>query len=157
MALAGYRLTKEVKLSVLQDFLKTYQYILPKGPDNVINAGILWHNNLHIDNIFVDQANPTEIPGIIDWQVVNTSPMFLTARHPSFIEYDEARLERFFTPRHPEDIDEINAQDRKAAWERYIYRRCCGFTMSYISINKHRSCSMHSNIGSSLFKLRYST
>lgn len=115
----GYHPTKEAKLSVLSDFLKVYKYILPKGADDTLNTGIIWHNGLHADNIFVDEDNHTEITGIIDWQAVHISPMFLAARHPSLIEFDGARPERFVMPCLPENIDELDAQDKKAARELY--------------------------------------
>ncbi|PYI05373.1 hypothetical protein BO78DRAFT_430530 [Aspergillus sclerotiicarbonarius CBS 121057] len=114
----GYRPTKTAKLSVLQDYLKIYQYILPR--DNALNAGIIWHNDLHTDNVFVDQANPTQITSIIDWQAVAIYPMFLIAHHPSLIEYDGPKPERLVQPRLPDNIDELSPQERKAAKELYL-------------------------------------
>ncbi|RAK97435.1 phosphotransferase family protein, partial [Aspergillus ibericus CBS 121593] len=114
----GYRPTKTAKLSVLNDYLKIHQYILPK--EKGLNAGILWHNDLHTDNIFVDQANPTQITSIIDWQAVPIYPMYLIAHHPSLIEYDGPKPERFVQPRLPENIDELSPQERKATKELYL-------------------------------------
>lgn len=114
----GYRPTKEAKLSVLQDFLKIYQYILPK--DDALDTGIIWHNDLHADNIFVDKDTPTKLTSIIDWQAIPIYPMFLIAHHPSLIEYDGPKPERFVQPRLPEDIEEFNAHDKKAAKELFL-------------------------------------
>ncbi|KAG2025202.1 hypothetical protein GB937_002963 [Aspergillus fischeri] len=72
------------------DFLKIYQHILPKG--DALNMGIIWHNDLHIDNIFVDKHNPTKITSIIDWQAVPIYLMFLVAHHLSLIEYNGPKL-----------------------------------------------------------------
>ncbi|KAE8398832.1 kinase-like domain-containing protein [Aspergillus pseudonomiae] len=114
----GYHPTKEAKLSVLQDFLKIYQHILPK--DDGLNAGIIWHNDLHSDNIFVDQDKPTTITSIIDWQAVPIYPMFLIAYHPSLIEFDGPKPERFVRPSLPENINDLNPQDKKAASELFL-------------------------------------
>jgi Phosphotransferase enzyme family. len=109
---------KEAKLSVLQDFLKIYQYVIPKGGG--FNAGIIWHNDLRTDNIFVDKDNPTKITSIIDWQTVPIYPMFLIAHHPSLIEYDGPKPERFVQPSLPENIEEFNSRDKKAAGELFL-------------------------------------
>ncbi|KAB8273109.1 kinase-like domain-containing protein [Aspergillus minisclerotigenes] len=114
----SYRPTKEAKLSVLQDFLKIYQHILPKGDG--LNAGVIWHNDLHSDNIFVDQDEPTKITSIIDWQAVPIYPIFLVAHHPSLIEFDGPKQERFVQPSLPENIKDFNPQDKKAAGELFL-------------------------------------
>jgi hypothetical protein len=114
----GYHPTKAAKVSVLQDFLKIYQHILPKG--DALNMGIIWHNDLHTDNIFVDKDNPTKITGIIDWQAVPIYPMFLVAHHPSLIEYDGPKPQRFVQPSLPENIEELNAEDKNAAKELFL-------------------------------------
>ncbi|PWY83649.1 hypothetical protein BO94DRAFT_547313 [Aspergillus sclerotioniger CBS 115572] len=114
----GYHPTKAAKRSVLQEYLKIQQYIVPN--DNALNAGILWHNDLHTDNIFIDKANPTQITSIIDWQAIPIIPMFLIAHHPSLIEYDGPKPERFIQPRLPDNIDNLSPQERKAAKELHL-------------------------------------
>ncbi|PWY70925.1 hypothetical protein BO70DRAFT_414774, partial [Aspergillus heteromorphus CBS 117.55] len=114
----GYWPTRKAKLSVLQDFLKISSHVAPK--DDALNAGIIWHNDLHTDNIFVDEANPTQITAIIDWQGVPVYPMFLIAHHPSLIEYDGPKPERFVQPRLPGDIEDMNAGDKKAAKQLFL-------------------------------------
>ncbi|OQE07809.1 hypothetical protein PENVUL_c012G04689 [Penicillium vulpinum] len=69
----GYHPTKEAKLSVLQNFLKICPYILPRNEK--LSTGVLWHNDLHIYNIFVDIENPSQITGVIDWQGTPICPM----------------------------------------------------------------------------------
>ncbi|PLB50315.1 hypothetical protein P170DRAFT_380891 [Aspergillus steynii IBT 23096] len=114
----GYHPTKEAKLSVLQDFLTVYLYLLPK--DDGLNAGIIWHNDLHTDNVFVDEDSPTKITSIIDWQAVPIYPVFLIAHHPSLIDYDGPKPERFVQPRLPENIEKFDPQDKKAAGELFL-------------------------------------
>ncbi|OQD75577.1 hypothetical protein PENDEC_c006G05661 [Penicillium decumbens] len=60
-----YHPSHKAKLSVLQDFLKIHHHIIPHSKG--ITGGIIWHNDLHTDNIFVDPDNPSQITSIIDW------------------------------------------------------------------------------------------
>lgn len=62
----GYHPTKEAKLSVLRDFLEICPHLLPE--EEKLSTGVLWHNDLHMHNIFVDSENPSQITSIIDWQ-----------------------------------------------------------------------------------------
>jgi hypothetical protein len=68
----GYQPTKEAKLSVMQDFLKRYRHIMPKSKE--LCAGVISHNDLHMDNLFVDTENPSKVTSIIDWQGVPVTP-----------------------------------------------------------------------------------
>jgi hypothetical protein len=72
MAPDSYRLTREAKLSVLQVFLRVAQYLLPKR--DALAAGILWHNDLHAGNIFVDNALS---PHIISTVLIHLPRKFL--------------------------------------------------------------------------------
>ncbi|PYH92497.1 hypothetical protein BO71DRAFT_286367, partial [Aspergillus ellipticus CBS 707.79] len=80
----------------------------------------IWHNDLHTDNIFVDENNPTQITAIIDWQSVPVYPMFLTAHPPSLVEYDGPKPERFVQPRLPANMKEMNTRDKQATKEPFL-------------------------------------
>ncbi|KAJ5932236.1 kinase-like domain-containing protein [Penicillium verrucosum] len=112
-----YNPTHKAKLSVLQDFLKIYRSIAPQ--DKNISAGIIWHNDLHTENIFVDINNPSQITSIIDWQCVPVYPMFLIAHHPSLIEYDGPRVNGFVKPELPKDLDSLDPNAKKSAKATY--------------------------------------
>ena len=62
---SDYHPTKEAKLSVLHDFVRILPYLLPKNEK--LSTGVLWHNDLHMNDIFVDSENPSQITSIIDW------------------------------------------------------------------------------------------
>lgn len=81
-----YRASKELKIKVLQDYLKVASKVLPN--DSALSKPTLWHGDLHAENIFIDPSNPTKISNIIDWQAISVSPLFLQARHPSLIEFE---------------------------------------------------------------------
>lgn len=55
---------------------------------------LFWHPDFHMRNIFVQDEDPTQVTGIIDWQSAGISPAFMYALEtPDFAEelpYDEA-------------------------------------------------------------------
>ena len=53
----GYRPTTSLKKSVLEDVRQILRHIIPR--DDAYTASILWHNDLHLENIFVDETQPT--------------------------------------------------------------------------------------------------
>ncbi|KAL5395434.1 hypothetical protein PMIN03_013022 [Paraphaeosphaeria minitans] len=102
----GFHPSKASKMAVIQDYNRILPLIVPK--DDTYIASILWHNDLHSDNIFVNENNPTEITGIIDWQGVHLSPAFLHVHYPSLIEYDGAILDGFEKPKLPSNFAELD-------------------------------------------------
>ena len=113
----GYQPSHKAKLSVLQEFLKIHRQIIPHSKG--ITGGIIWYNDLHTDNIFVDPDNPSQITSIIDWQAMSIYPMFLAAHHPSLIDYDGPKLDGFVQPTLPENFDSLDPEARKAAKDLY--------------------------------------
>ncbi|CAI7609194.1 unnamed protein product [Penicillium palitans] len=114
----GYHPTKEAKLSVLHDFLKICPHLLPK--EEKVSTGVLWHNDLHMHNIFVDSENPSQITSIIDWQGTPIYPIFLICHHPSLIEYEGPELEGFSQPVLPENIRTLDPEAKKAAKDLFL-------------------------------------
>lgn len=93
-------------MATIQDYSSILRHIAPK--DDSYTASILWHNDLHSDNIFVDEDRPTEITGIIDWQSVHLSPAFLHVHYPSLIEYEGPILDGFEKPQLPSNFAELD-------------------------------------------------
>lgn len=114
----GYHPTKEAKLSVLRDFLKICPHLLPE--EEKLSTGVLWHNDLHMHNIFVDSENPSQITSIIDWQGTPIYPMFLICHHPSLIEYEGPELDGFSQPALPENIRTLDPEAKKAAKDLFL-------------------------------------
>jgi aminoglycoside phosphotransferase (APT) family kinase protein len=73
------------------------------------------HNDLHSDNIFVNEDHPTEITGTIDWQGVHLSPAFLHVNYPSLIEYDGPILEGFEKPQLTTNFADMDAAAKEDA------------------------------------------
>ena len=118
-----YSPSKELKVKVLQDFLKVSSKVLPKDP--ALSNPTLWHGDLHTENIFVDPSDPTKVSNIIDWQAITVSPLFLQARHPSLIEFEGPIPEGIKAPELPDNFDQMSeeaqlqAQNLRAAQNLY--------------------------------------
>ena len=115
--LGQYRPTPTSKLSALTNYLKVAKNLLPKQES--FRASVMWHNDLHANNIFVNPEKPTEIVAIIDWQSVHLTPFFLQARHPALIEFNGQIPEGFGRVELPENFADLSADEQKE-------RRCSG-------------------------------
>lgn len=109
----GFQSSKELKMAVLRDYNRLLPHIVPR--EDVHTASMLWHNDLHTDNIFVNEDNPTEITGIIDWQSVHLSPAFLHVHYPSLIEHEGQVLDVFEKPQLPSNFSDLDPVAKKAA------------------------------------------
>ena len=108
-----YRPSKKLKTDTLHHYIKVAPFLLPN--DNTISKPVLWHPDLHGDNIFVNPSQPTDILAIIDWQSVNLSPLFLQARHPALIEFDGPVTEGFQSIKLPENFDKLSPSEQLEA------------------------------------------
>lgn len=108
-----YRPTPDSKLSALSKYLKVAKHLLPKNES--LRASIMWHGDLHVNNIFVNPENPTEIVGIIDWQSVHLSPVLFQARHPALIEFNGPIPEGLGRIELPENFKLLSAAEQKEA------------------------------------------
>jgi hypothetical protein len=108
----GYLPSQEKKRAVIRDIQSILSCIMPEAAAHT--ASILWHNDLHSDNIFVDRDRPTEITGIIDWQAVHLSPAFIQVHFPSLIAYDGPILDGFELPKLPSNFAELDSTTQNA-------------------------------------------
>lgn len=105
-----YKPTATTKISTLHNYLKVAKYLLPK--DKNLHSAILWHSDLHTDNIFVDPDNPTKITSIIYWQSAHVSPLFLQARHPALLNF-EGSIPESFDIKPPENFDTFSPEEQE--------------------------------------------
>ncbi|KAK2750684.1 hypothetical protein FQN57_002757 [Myotisia sp. PD_48] len=107
-----YQPTAEKKINVLHNYIKMAPYMLPK--DENLHASVMWHNDLHTDNIFVDPADPVKIVGIIDWQSTHLSPLFLQACTPAMLKF-EGPIPESFEINLPDNFDALDPADQENA------------------------------------------
>ena len=88
-------------------------YISPK--DDAYTASVLWHNDSHSNDIFVDETHPTQITGIIDWQGFPLNPAFLNIHYISLVEYQGPILNSFQKPQLPPNYQEFDVDAKKTA------------------------------------------
>lgn len=97
------------------------QYILPV--DNDLNRATLWHNDTHVDNIFVDPNNPADITAITDWQCAEITPLFEYARQPGFLDHDGISAEginKIKEPTWPANFEELDLNGKAAAHNLWV-------------------------------------
>lgn len=108
-----YQPTAHCKKQTLWNYLKVAKFLSLE--DKEISKPVLWHPDLHGNNIFVNPDQPTEIISIIDWQAVNLSPLFLQARHPALIEFDGPIPEGLQSISLPENFDDLSPEEQLEA------------------------------------------
>ncbi|KAH8704499.1 kinase-like domain-containing protein [Phaeosphaeriaceae sp. PMI808] len=94
---SGYCPSKTAKLAVIEDVRRVLPYILPR--DDAYTASVLWHNDLHSDNIFGFPLNPAP----------------LHVHYPSLIEYQGPILDGFEKPQLPTGYEELDKDAKKTA------------------------------------------
>ncbi|OJJ86067.1 uncharacterized protein ASPGLDRAFT_65230 [Aspergillus glaucus CBS 516.65] len=61
-------------------------YLVPGSTDRLASANVLWHPDLHLENIFVDSVTG-KITGIVDWQLACVTPMFYQSDVPRLCQH----------------------------------------------------------------------
>lgn len=93
--------------------MRVYKHILPRIEST--HRPVLWHPDLHTNNIFVDAKDTTKITSIIDWQCVHIAPMFLQVRRPALLDFDGPIPESFKLPELPENFEQLSHQEQQDA------------------------------------------
>jgi hypothetical protein len=104
-------------------YLDLRKYLLPT--DQTISSAHLWHDDLHVANIFVDSAEPTKVVGLIDWQSTEISPLYFHARQPHMIDYIGPAINGLERPQPREDLDELEPSERECANTLYLQQSLC--------------------------------
>ncbi|KAL4886842.1 hypothetical protein BJY04DRAFT_212815 [Aspergillus karnatakaensis] len=91
------------------DFLK---HLIPE--DENITTSHLWHDDLHIENVFVKPDDPSEIYAFIDWQSTELAPLYDHIIEPYILEYDGPPLNDLLKRPKLADIEAL-FQDEPAA------------------------------------------
>lgn len=104
---------KSKKERTLRKYMALAPYLIPS--DKSFHAPVLWHPDLHTDNIFIDPGDLTKITAIIDWQSTHIAPLFLQVRHPALLDYEGPTPEKLEPPPLPSNFDELTAEQQLEA------------------------------------------
>ena len=96
------------------------KYLLPTNQS--IQSSCLWHDDLHVEYIFVNPEDPTEVVGIIDWQSTELAPLFYHARQPYFLDYDGPPTLGLERSRLPENLAQLDPAAQRQAKALYLKR-----------------------------------
>ncbi|KAK2629559.1 hypothetical protein QTJ16_000379 [Diplocarpon rosae] len=75
-------------LELLDKYLKLSPAMLPPPIPDDIEASVLWHPDLHLDNIFID-PDTLQITNVIDWQSTTTAPLLYQCGVPRMVRHQE--------------------------------------------------------------------
>lgn len=109
----SYKPTVASKIAVLRDYHKIAKYLLPDNPSS--HPCVLWHGDLHMDNIFVSPDDPTQITGLIDWQATFIAPLFLQASWPHFLDFEGPKHKEMTLPKLPSGFGQLSPSEQKDA------------------------------------------
>lgn len=115
-------------MKALHYYLDIISHILPK--DERIISAHLWHDDLHLGNIFVDPSEPTKVVGVIDWQSTELSPLYFHARQPHFIDYEGSPIDGLERPQPRKDLDRLEPSARREAEALYLHQSLCSLYMT---------------------------
>lgn len=107
------------KISALEDYVKIARNLPPKDP--LVTAAVLWHDDLHSGNIFVDPDDPTHIICIIDWQSSHISPLFRHIIRPDILNFEGSKPllgmvgDARKPPELPSNFQDLPHEEQKAA------------------------------------------
>lgn len=109
-------MTPETHIRLLDQYLCVLPYILPRVTGS--DRPVLWHHDLHPQNIFVDDRDPTKITGILDWQAVWAAPLFMQAKFPSVPDGNGSYIWGSDEPKLPKNFVRLSVSKKRLASHR---------------------------------------
>lgn len=104
-----YRPSRERKIQAIQGYLKVLKYLLPD--DESIQTSHIWHDDLHLDNIFLNPDDPSDILSFIDWQSTELEPLYDHTIEPYILDYEGPPLGSLLERPKLEDIRKLLDED----------------------------------------------
>lgn len=112
----------------------------------------LWHSDLHLGNIFVDNQDPTKITNIIDWQFTSIMPAFMQVQWPAFITPPDDYQTGVVKPELPPNFAELDSDEKDFALterDRALLSKCYEAALvkshlgSYLALTQTNSAASH--------------
>lgn len=99
-------------LALLKKYIDVAPHLVPPPTDESGYANVLWHPDLHLDNIFVD-PDTHQITRIVDWQSACVAPLFYQSGVPRLCRYPGPVREGWVVPKRPEDFESLSESEQK--------------------------------------------
>lgn len=99
-------------VSILQKYLNVSAYLVPSSSDCPSSANVLWHPDLHLDNIFVD-PDTFQITRIVDWQSACVAPLFYHSGVPKLCRHPGPVREGWVIPELPENLKDLDEDEQR--------------------------------------------
>jgi hypothetical protein len=99
-------------VALLEKYLDVSPYLIPHTNDKTSTSNVLWHPDLHLDNIFVD-PNTCQITRVVDWQSACVSPLFYQSAVPRLCRHLRPVREGWVVPGRPEDFENLSQDEQK--------------------------------------------
>ncbi|KAL4946504.1 hypothetical protein BDV06DRAFT_208629 [Aspergillus oleicola] len=87
----SYQPSRDKKVFAIQSYLKLVEYLIPE--DENITTSHLWHDDIHVENVFVNPDDPSEIYAFIDWQSTELAPLYDHIIEPYILDYNGPPLD----------------------------------------------------------------
>ncbi|PYI11238.1 serine/threonine protein kinase [Aspergillus sclerotiicarbonarius CBS 121057] len=107
--------TKSEHIDILTKVRETIPHLGDFPPLQQFAKPTLWHNDLHLGNIYVSEQDPTSIVNIIDWQFTSIMPSFMQVQWPSFLAPPDGYETGIVKPELPPNFDEMDADEKAFA------------------------------------------
>lgn len=99
-------------LALLTQYMNVAPYLVPPATDKAATSNVLWHPDLHLDNVFVD-PDTCEIVSIVDWQSSCVAPLFYQSDVPRMFRHRRPVREGWVVPERPENFDCLSEDEKK--------------------------------------------
>ncbi|KAH8434269.1 aminoglycoside phosphotransferase family protein [Aspergillus melleus] len=111
-----YRSTEHYKLpseglALLTQYMNVAPYLVPSTTDEAATSKVLWHPDLHLDNVFVDPAT-CEIVSVVDWQSSCIAPLFYQSEIPKMFRHHGPVREGWVVPERPANFDTLSEEEQ---------------------------------------------
>ncbi|KAG2418684.1 hypothetical protein HFD88_001785 [Aspergillus terreus] len=99
-------------LHLLDQYFAVAPYLIPAQTDEAAASNVLWHPDLHRDNVFVDPLTG-QITSIIDWQAACVAPLFYQSDVPRMFRHTGPMRQGWAIPERPDTFDSLSAEGKE--------------------------------------------
>ncbi|KAJ5941369.1 phosphotransferase enzyme family protein [Penicillium verrucosum] len=99
-------------VTLLEKYVDVSPYLIPDPNDKTSASNVLWHPDLHLDNVFVD-PNTCQITRVVDWQSACVAPLFYQSTVPRLCRHPRPVREGWAIPERPEDFENLSQDEQK--------------------------------------------